>query len=818
MRESAYTLKNEKVSIMLWINALVALLIIGGGAYSRGLYFSQEFIVVNGIIGLLSLVSFPIILGARDFEVDFLDVAVLAMGLVYTLAIFGAASMGDAILEAMRVWTYGMVYFILSRSLLNKVIMNLYTKGLVLIGVLEAFWGIMTVPGWVKYAGSWTDVLASTLQYHNAFASFLVGIMILAVYFWLEEQKWIPGILLGMGIFIMAFALAGSQSRGGYLIFLAAVLAMFFVYPAGKRRNLIFPVLNFFIGLLLWSRFLVAVNSKSSGLALLWLLTGCGLALILTVAKNYSGALEAKFSAKTINLGFAVLSIVFLGAGIFVLMRHGGDVLTTIKQISLHTHSVEERFVFYENAWQMLLKRPLIGYGGGGWAVAYKGFQSYLYLSNETHSIITKILVETGIVGIAALLAILGGVVRLVFQSAKALKAVAPEDSNRVFNLVIFLSFLAIGGHALIDFDLSEGALSLLLWSMIALLKAISLYTSGLEITVQKQKELEAWRIAFNQEKSSPHGSQTDMTNPNPMVKLNPMGKPKIKDDLSPTGVSGKLGFPVMLFLTIMAAVMLVTPFFIWNGLKSSQAAALDLQKQNYPQAVQDSSAAIQSFPFDANSWVQAAQANMYVLMSGGDGSSKDAAITDIERAVELNAYDPNIQTIEAGILGSLGQPQEAYALGKAIIPLAPFFSKSYESYGQIALQYAVTELQAGDKAKAQVAAKEVAAIPQTITSKIKNLDPYYKNLWIVPDKLEVTPLIRLQMDQAELLLGNLGVGKDLEGLAEDKQIGTQARMWLAGLATKNGDKAAVARWTQGLTQQLQSNVAPIANLIGSLS
>ncbi|MDR3541801.1 MAG: O-antigen ligase family protein [Desulfosporosinus sp.] len=791
MRDSSYTIKNEKASIMLWINVLVALLIIGGGAYSRGLYFSQEFLVVNGIIGILSLVAFPIILGNRSFKVDFLDAAVLAMGLVYTVAIFGAASMGDAIREAMRIWTYVMYYYILSRSLVNKTIMNVYSKGLILIGVALALFGIMTVPGWVRYTNSWTDVLSSTLQYHNAFASFIVGIMILAVYFWLEERKWVQGILLGMGIFIMAFSVAGSQSRGGYLIFLAAVLAMLFVYPAGKRRNLLFPVLNFFIGLLLWSRFLAAVNAKSSGLALLWLLIGCGLALILTVVKNYSAILDVKYTTKTINLSFAVLGVILLGVGVIVLMRHGGDVLATIKQINLQTHSVEERFVFYANAWQMFLERPLIGYGGGGWAAAYKGFQSYLYYSNETHSIVTKILVEAGILGMAALFALVGAVVRVVYKSAKTLKVLAPEDSNRMYNMVVFLSFLAIGGHALIDFDLSEGALSLLLWSMVAILKAISLQMS---VPAVSQLEESTWRKYLNQK----------------VVQVKPY-QPL-------AGSDNKVSFAVMVFLTVMAAVMLIAPFFIMNGVKNSQAAAQDLQKQNFPQAVQDSEAAIQSFPFDAYSWLQAAEANMYILMSNGDNNSKEAVLTDIKRAAELSAYDPNILATEAEMLGSLGQSQPAYAIGQTIIPLAPFYNKSYEEYGQIALQYAVTETQTGDKAKAQAAAKEVVSIPQKITAKMENLDPYYKNLWIVPDKLEITPTVRLQMDQAQLLLGNLGSGKDLEGLTEDKQIGAQARMWLAGLATKNGDKAAVDRWTQGLTTQLKGNVAPIANLIGALS
>lgn len=794
MKDSSYHLKAEKSNKLLWFNTLAALLIVGGGAYFRGLYFTQEFLVVNGVMGILSLVAFPVILGNRSFKLEPLDAAVLAMGLAYTLALLGAANLAAAIQEAMRVWTYVMFYFVVSRSLVQKTRLNFYAKGLVLIGVLEALWGIMTVPGWVKYVGSWTNVLASTLQYHNAFASFLVGNMILAVYFWLEERKFIQGTLWGIGIFIMALALAGSQSRGGYLIFLAAVIAMLLVYPAGRRKTLLFPILNFFLGLLLWGRFLSAAAAKSSGPALLWLILGCGLALILTLAKNYSKVLEDKYSGKTINIAFAVLAIVFLGAGILVLMHNGGDVLAKIKQINLQAHSVEERFVFYLNAWQMFLQHPLIGYGGGGWMAAYKGFQSYLYYSNETHSIITKILVETGIVGMAALLALVGGLVRLVLKSNQELKAAAPENPYRVFNLVLFLAFLAIAGHALIDFDLSEGAVSLLLWGIVALIKAISLQISPVPAGAQEPQTDESWRKYLHQN----------------FVQVRP--------EQPAPDLESKLSFSVMLFLTIMSAVMLIAPFFIWNEINSSQAAALDLQKQNYSQAIKDSEAAIQSFPFDAYAWVQAAQANMYVLMSKGDSSYKNTVTTDIERAVELDPYDPDIRTVQAEILGVLGQTQQAYTIGQMIIPLAPFYSKSYEAYGQISLQYATAQLQAGDKAKAQSIVKEVAAIPQMITQKMENLNPYYKKLWIVPDKLEVTPLVRLQRDQAGLLLGNLDSGKDLEGLTGDKQVGAQARMWLAGLAAKKGDKAAAARWSQGLTSQQQSNVTLIGNLIGSLS
>lgn len=765
MKNPSYASQEEQGTTLLWFNALAALLILGGGAFSRGLYFPQEFLVVNAIIGLLSLIAFPVLLGNRKFKLDLLDGAVLAMGLAYTITIFGAANVGNAILEAMRVWTYVLYYFILSRSLRRQAIVNFYAKGLIVIGVIVALFGILTVPGWINYIGSWTGgVLSSVLQYHNAFASFIVGIMILAVYFWLEEKKFIQGALFGAGIFIMAFSVAGSQSRGGYLIFLAAVLAMFFIFPAGKRKDLVFPVLNFLAGLLLWSRFLAAANAKSSGMAVVWLVAGCVWAVLLTLAKNNWGILWDKYPKKTVNTVLAVIAVLCVGAGAFVFMRHGGDVLTTIKRINWQAHSVQERFVFYQNAWQMFLQRPLLGYGGGGWMDAYKGFQSYLYYSTETHSIITKILVETGLVGIAVLLILVVALVRVVVKTAKTLKAdmdakaylnhianakVANQASLRIFNSVVFLSFLAVGGHALIDFDLSEGAVSLLLWGTLALIKGIQLYKDQEDwLGVQPGRRPNS---ALNRNASYPGGGNRAATT-SPGVSATSMSANSSQSNNemakkpSPfQGLGDQLGMPVMLFLTIISAALLIAPYFIWNGMKSSDATAVDIQRQDFPKAVQDSQTAINSFPFDAQSWAEAAQANMYMLMSNRNSQYQQAAIADINKATDLDKYDPTIWTIKAGILGSLGQNDQAYAAAQKIIPLAPFYNKSYESYGQAALNYGLYELQSGNKAKATEVVKEVAAIPQQIKNKVDNLNPKYKKLWIVPDKLEATSVIRFR-------------------------------------------------------------------------
>ena len=73
-----------------------------------------------------------------------------------------------------------------------------------------------------------------------------------------------------------------------------------------------------------------------------------------------------------------------------------------ISGINFTSQTVTERFVFYRDAWEIAKRNLITGSGGGAWKDLYGMYQSYGYASNQAHSYILQLLVESGILGIVA--------------------------------------------------------------------------------------------------------------------------------------------------------------------------------------------------------------------------------------------------------------------------------------------------------------------------------------------------------------------------------------------------------------------------------
>lgn len=139
-----------------------------------------------------------------------------------------------------------------------------------------------------------------------------------------------------------------------------------------------------------------------------------------------------------------------------------------ISGINLGSETVQERFVFYQDAFQIAQRNLLIGNGGGAWQDLYGMYQSYLYYSTQAHSYIMQILVETGILGMLSWIA---AVVLFYFLAIRAFlkKSVSKDILNAI---ICGVSALLL--HSFIDFDLSLPAITIILWILIAMLTALT--------------------------------------------------------------------------------------------------------------------------------------------------------------------------------------------------------------------------------------------------------------------------------------------------------------------------------------------------------
>ncbi len=741
-----------------WANMMttvLALIILLKAAWSRGLFFQEDFLSVHIVVGILGLCYLPYLLNKDKFRMNSLDWVFFCLGMVYTISIFGSANVSSAIGESLRVWTYILYYYILSRVLASEALVKLFMNGYIVVSATISLIGLLTVPGIIHYVGSWAEGwLNSTMQYHNAFAGFLLAPMILAIYLWINEFDRPRGSLYSIAFMLMSIGLAGSQSRGGYIIFSLVILLFLISYRVNRKGLVLLPVLNILAGMLIWGKFLSAATAQATGLVFGWLIASVLCALLVHFGGLIMGRLIHNKPGNLFKPLLIVAIVGLIAVGIYVFIRSGSDVLNRIKSINIHDHALEERLAIYGDTLKMLIHRPVTGYGGGGWAAAYRGFQSYLYNSTETHSIFLKIIVETGLLGLLTLISILVTITKMSKRTLEKVKKIKFAYNLRGYYWVTVLAIVGIVSHALVDFDLSEGALSLLLWGMFAILRGLNLQAESIEIKDTEYKNNRAHR----------------------------------NHEYKKNKITSKL--PLGIITGLISVMLVVLPALIINEMDNGKRGNAFLSQQNYQSALNSYELAKRAFPFQTTDWEGSAKASLQIALINQDRGMLERALADSKKAVELNRYDPSVWNTRASILMQTGDHVGAYQALLKVKDNAPFYSPVYSNLGNQGVYYAMNSARAGDLKTAKEVATYISSLPQQITLKVNSLTPFYKRNWIDPRRLEVTPAVKLVAAQANVLLGKVEGEKELTNLlsAPDPTTERDVRIWLGAIAIKSGD------------------------------
>lgn len=122
------------------------------------------------------------------------------------------------------------------------------------------------------------------------------------------------------------------------------------------------------------------------------------------------------------------------------------------------------RVVFMLDALKIMKKNILIGAGGGAWSLLYFSHQSFLYWTTQAHNFPAQLGVECGIVGLGVLVFL---IVSLFLTFIKSRPKIDRESG--IIAGTALTAVFALLAHSAVDFDLSLGAVSLLLWECLAL-------------------------------------------------------------------------------------------------------------------------------------------------------------------------------------------------------------------------------------------------------------------------------------------------------------------------------------------------------------
>ena len=301
------------------------------------------------------------------------------------------------------------------------------------VSILLGLGVILSLIGVLAYAGAssrltgpfWTWLgmhgltqgtsVSSTLQYRNTFAAFLILPMFLALARALDVCRWWVRLCYGIlaGFFVVMLIL--SQSRGGLLAFLITLLIFPVMLPRGQRLKGILAVLLLVMGLAFT----------------FWLRRDVFLPMLLSMTVR-------------IKELFA-----FVGG---------------VQDASLYA-----RVVMIRDAWVMLLHRPVLGTGAGTYQYVYTQFRSIPFYAKFPHSIVFEQLVEIGIVGGVAFVALIGS---LLWRGLR----IARREQATIFAGLLAGAFGNVL-HAALDFD----------WSLLAM-PVLFFLTCGLLVSRQRRE------------------------------------------------------------------------------------------------------------------------------------------------------------------------------------------------------------------------------------------------------------------------------------------------------------------------------------------
>ncbi len=738
-------------TIALW--GLAALLFLS--PYFRGLFFAPEqerALIFASLVFWLTFFWCWVRNDSRFLRTP-LDWFALALPLVYIISSFTAVNKGLAIDEVIKNILYFMTYWSVSRLVrhdgdIQKLLHVIYLSA---FGVALA--GLATATGIININDGFLDGrIYSSFQYPNALAAYLGAVTFFGLYLWDRmrvkligtegfAQNSIMGKLHYRNYFGYSYAIInyiiltvffGANSRGGLLVFVLVLIIYLIGLGAEKR---FFTTLHIgFLGIISFfavNKFIPLAIDLQGGKAWLWILFGLVAVLASQFAVSYLNQYllarwkdNEKNYSKTFG-GLALFALIICGVW---LLGHA-SILQKVTDFS-YLRTAFQRVNYFGAAFEMFKERPITGWGGGGWQEAYRSFMDYYYVSRQVHSYYFQVGVETGILGIAA---VAGIWISFLYKAHCLYHGSKGDTLLKQLVLTLTAVFLMIAGHAVIDFDLSLSALTLVLWSCFGIVAGISI------------------------------------------------GKP-----LSETGAarskSSPLNFlPLGVSTTATAVIIIVCCIFLQAQSHMTQGLKM-LQSQRVNEGVALIEKAVKFNPYRAEFRLNMAQ----VYSSLG---SKDKAFEEAQKAVGLSMFDTAPRHVLAQVAMASGDYEQASAVVEEALVLNPNDVAEYEKAAGIYSQLGTLELASGQKDRAREYFQKSFQIPVRMDNYYQSVSEDSRKLWTGP-KLSRTVKIKLYTGQTSYWLGDYKTAEqNLNGALTDEELKIQALIYLALLNEKLGDQ-----------------------------
>ncbi len=471
----------QKKGVLFAIVALMAIYPL----FFRALFFDRAMFVNHIIVAAVFILFWASKWKNKDlsFIRTPLDWAVLAFALAYAFSLITAVHFGDALYGCLKAFNYFMLYWLVGQVVTGHRSLERMAQMLLLGGLGVAVIGVLAASGFHVYPGAYNKgLIYSSLQYHNATAAFLAAMSILSLALLTGEEKRGWQITYSLAACLLQVIVFATLSKGAWLTLALACLVLVLGMPGRMRLKTVYFMLALgAVAFVVGNRFLAAVTGPRPIMGIMWILGG----LVLAAAVYFLWE-AACYLIKSHPRGRVIVIAggAFLILGSALLLFNGSlgisrYVIRELLEIGQSDHSsYVTRLDFVRWGISIVKDYPLFGAGAGGWEGLYHRYQDYLFWTTQAHNHFIQVWVEAGTVGLITYLGIWLAMFWSLWSIYRGLKQrpieAGQNQGRQVWSLVwgCAATVITLGIHASIDFDLSLPALSIVWFTLMAMINA----------------------------------------------------------------------------------------------------------------------------------------------------------------------------------------------------------------------------------------------------------------------------------------------------------------------------------------------------------
>lgn len=769
MRQAKTQHNEDKATVRLnldlryfWYPGFLALIFFA--PLARGLFFPADLLPFQIMAAILmGIAVFDTVLSGRALDFRPLHWGFLALALSYGVSAIHGVAKAQALQGFLRYMTYFGILWLSFCMAQNKKSRNAILITLFLSGFSVASVGILSALNLVKFPGASDGArILSTLQYPNALAAYMMFTSLLGLTLWLLERRPVVRAFYGIGIFVQTLTFLNSFSRGGWLIYPFALIALFAGIPRSRRGGfLLLTVGNLTAILFTLRQFVTALESRAYGPARVYFLAGaaiCGVVQLgFVVYEKMSDRIFMSTAAKRIMSwvvgGYAIVIVLIYGA--MTLGQYGVGVsgilpasfVKRLSTIGLEDPSLLTRTFATGDALKIFLDHPLFGTGAGGWNALYHQYQRVLYWTTEVHNHAAQVLVESGIFGFISYVFIW---ITLGFYMIKAVfltKDVSSRSRTRIWGCSV--AAMSLGVHSLMDFELSLPGVFYQLCALSGVIEA----------------------VVFSPEVLASKGYSDETLDPAPE-------KSRRKRAIALVGVfcaSMVIGIPSYRFERAGFYGSLGAQALLDHDFRRAEALYLEAEKLD---------------PYTASYSVDLAQTYAALFLLENRVTLRDQCLNALAQASAKDPTNLPIKLKEIEVRQSIGDAEGAWVVARELPAMVPLDVQSYEVFARASVISFMNSVKGegggnnspdGDLRQKNIDKylTPVIDIPAKLETLKGTITGVYAKKWD-PNQLNVSENLALYVGQANVLAGHIQTGRTfLEKASKSQSISSEARTWL---------------------------------------